>query len=250
MHSLSQTILCGIAAAVLLTSQVFAGAAYQYRAPDGNMVYTDKPLEAPYVLVNAMYLDWGDYKGREPEPITFEDEPEKSTDDDELEVEKLYVEEGYTGEKAGSYAAIINAAAEKYRLAPELIHAVIKAESNYNPEAVSHAGAVGMMQLMPMTAKRLGVEDSRDPAQNIEGGSKYLRELLDLFDNDLKLALAGYNAGEGAVMKYGNDIPPYKETQNYVKIVLRNMRRNFSESAKRHAEEQASIPVLKKQDSI
>jgi soluble lytic murein transglycosylase-like protein len=103
---------------------------------------------------------------------------------------------------------------------PELLHAVIRAESAYQPNALSHAGACGLMQLMPATAARFRVRNIWDPAENIEGGATYLRFLMDLFDNDLRLALAGYNAGENAVKRYGNQIPPYPETQNYVRKVL------------------------------
>ena len=109
--------------------------------------------------------------------------------------------------------------AERYHLDPHLIHAVVRAESAYDPEAVSRAGAVGLMQLMPETAKRFGVTNRRDPQDNLRGGMLYLRHLMLLFD-DIKLALAAYNAGEGAVAKYGNKIPPYKETQTYVRRVL------------------------------
>jgi len=119
------------------------------------------------------------------------------------------------------YVPIIKSAARKHRLKPELLHAVIQAESSYNYKAKSSAGAMGLMQLMPQTAKRFGVENVWDPRQNVEGGAKYLRELLDLFRNDLKLALAAYNAGEGAVKKYGNKIPPYRETRDYVRKVIR-----------------------------
>ena len=111
--------------------------------------------------------------------------------------------------------------AAKHRLDPHLIHAVISAESAFNPRAVSHAGAMGLMQLMPGTAKRFGVQNPFDPVANINGGARYLRWLLNHFKNDLKLALAGYNAGENAVKKYGHKIPPYKETQTYVGRVLR-----------------------------
>ena len=97
---------------------------------------------------------------------------------------------------------------------------MITAESAYDSEAVSRAGAVGLMQLMPGTARRYGVKNRRNPYQNIRGGSQYLRDLLVLYDNNLKLVLAAYNAGEGAVKKYNNQIPPYKETQNYVKKVI------------------------------
>jgi soluble lytic murein transglycosylase-like protein len=103
----------------------------------------------------------------------------------------------------------------------KLVHAVIKAESAYNPRAISPVGAAGLMQLMPDTAKRFGVVDRYDPEQNISGGTKYLRFLLDTF-GDVKLAVAAYNAGENAVIKYGNKVPPYPETQNYVNKVLEN----------------------------
>ncbi len=118
------------------------------------------------------------------------------------------------------YQPLIESAARRHGLVPELLHAVIRTESAYKPNALSHAGACGLMQLMPGTAERFRVTEIWDPAQNIEGGATYLRFLLDLFDNDLRLALAGYNAGEGAVKRYGNQIPPYPETQNYVRKVL------------------------------
>jgi hypothetical protein len=111
--------------------------------------------------------------------------------------------------------------AAQYRLDPHLIHAVISAESGFNPNAVSPAGAQGLMQLMPATAKRFGVNNSFDPIANMHGGARYLRWLLNLFKNNVSLALAGYNAGENAVIKYGYKIPPYKETQTYVPRVLR-----------------------------
>ncbi|HEV2833848.1 MAG TPA: lytic transglycosylase domain-containing protein [Pyrinomonadaceae bacterium] len=101
---------------------------------------------------------------------------------------------------------------------PRFIHAVIWQESKYAPAARSHAGAQGLMQLMPATAKRFGCDDPNDPQENIEAGTKYLRWLLKRFSGNVELALAGYNAGEGAVDKY-NGIPPYNETQNYVKII-------------------------------
>jgi soluble lytic murein transglycosylase-like protein len=108
--------------------------------------------------------------------------------------------------------------AEQNALPPELLHSVIKVESNYNPYAVSSKGALGMMQLIPSTAKRFGVGDVFNPAENIQGGAKYLRYLLDLYNWNYPLALAAYNAGEGAVAKHGG-VPPYKETQNYLRLV-------------------------------
>lgn len=113
---------------------------------------------------------------------------------------------------------IFEEAAARYQLPSKLIKAVAKAESDFNPNAVSHAGAIGVMQLMPGTARSLGVSDPYNARQNIMGGAKYIKENLDRF-GDVSLALAAYNAGPGAVKKY-DGIPPYKETQNYVKKVL------------------------------
>ena len=118
------------------------------------------------------------------------------------------------------YHAHIVAAARTYQLEPALLHAVISAESGYNPLARSAKGARGLMQLMPATARRYGVENPLDPEQNIYGGAAYLHDLLALFGNDVKLALAAYNAGEGTVREYGYRIPPYRETTQYVPKVL------------------------------
>lgn len=124
------------------------------------------------------------------------------------------------------YGDLISRVAERHQMDPRLIHAVIQAESAYNPSAVSPMGAVGMMQLMPDTAKRYGVSDRYDVEQNIEAGTRYLKDLLALFGADIKLAVAGFNAGEGAVIKYNRTIPPYPETQHYVQQVLSIYSRN------------------------
>jgi soluble lytic murein transglycosylase-like protein len=104
----------------------------------------------------------------------------------------------------------------RHKIDPLLVYAQMSQESSFKIKATSYKGARGLMQLMPATAVRFGVTNIYDPKQNIEGGVKYMRWLLDTFDGDVRLALAGYNAGEGAVMKYGNTIPPYRETQDYV----------------------------------
>ena len=123
-------------------------------------------------------------------------------------------------ERISKLAPLIENAARKHNVPVELICGVILQESGGKTRAVSHCGARGLMQLMPATARRFGVRNSFDPAQNINAGTKYLRWLMDRFDGNVELALAGYNAGEGNVEKYGNKIPPFKETRAYVPSVL------------------------------
>ncbi len=122
--------------------------------------------------------------------------------------QKLYIEN------------IVNDVSQKYNLSPNLIKAIIQTESNFNPNAQSSAGAQGLMQLMPSTADALGVDNPWDISENIEGGVKYFKEQLNNFNGDVSLALAAYNAGPNSVKKYGG-IPPYEETQNYVKKVFK-----------------------------
>ena len=118
-----------------------------------------------------------------------------------------------------AFDAEINAAAQSNGIDPALLKGLVSQESGFNPNAHSGAGAVGLTQLMPATASALGVTNPLDPAQSLQGGAKYLREQLDRFGGDEKLALAAYNAGPGAVQKFGG-VPPYRETQNYVNSVL------------------------------
>jgi len=133
-----------------------AGIAFQYRAPDGSLVYTDEELELPFILVKKMKLTWGDVKGRE---IQKKIPVAKKPDVKAKPVNRP------------KFANIVDEKAKKYKLLPELLHAVIEAESAYDPNAVSHAGAVGLMQLMPATAKRFGVTDRTDPEQNVDAGA-------------------------------------------------------------------------------
>jgi soluble lytic murein transglycosylase-like protein len=121
---------------------------------------------------------------------------------------------------------IIFDCSQREGLDPRFVHAVIWQESKYKPDARSHAGAQGLMQLIPATAERFGCEDPSDPQDNIEAGTKYLHWLLKRFNGNVELALAGYNAGEGAVDKY-NGIPPYNETRNYVKIISQRYGKTF-----------------------
>jgi soluble lytic murein transglycosylase-like protein len=125
-----------------------------------------------------------------------------------------------TAELIRRYSPIIDSASKAHGVDVALVHAVITAESGYNPSAVSRAGARGLMQLMPETARRFGVQNIHDPVQNIHGGVKYLRELLTMFNGNKELALAAYNAGENAVIRAGNRIPAYAETMHYVPKVL------------------------------
>lgn len=121
---------------------------------------------------------------------------------------------------APSYHRLVSEVANGYQLDHALLHAVVSVESGYNPAAQSPAGAVGLMQLMPGTARRYGVKDATDPEQNLRGGAQYLRDLLRLFGSDLRLALAAYHAGEDAVMRHRNTVPPFRSTLAFVTKVL------------------------------
>jgi soluble lytic murein transglycosylase-like protein len=178
--------LAALALTLLLPSQTLADI-YKYVDEEGVIHFTNVPTDGKFKLF---------YREK---PVHFQSELG-------LQLEK--------------YDHLIFKASEKYNVNYNLIKAVIKAESNFNPQAVSRAGARGLMQLMPKTAYAYQVQDSFEPESNIEAGVRYLRYLLNLFQGNLHLALAGYNAGENAVIK-NKGIPPYPETQTYVQRVLR-----------------------------
>ena len=135
---------------------------------------------------------------------------------------------GFVARYSGEFDHHINAAASLYSVSPDLVRAVIQVESEFDQMAVSSKGARGLMQLMPTTARRFGVLDPFDARQNIFGGAQYLRLLLDLFPGDLSLALAAYNAGENAVLRY-KGVPPYRETRSYVQKVMALVGSGFAE---------------------
>lgn len=135
-----------------------------------------------------------------------------------------------------TFREAIEQVAYQHALPVQLLHSVIRVESNYNPWAISPKGAQGLMQLIPATARRFGVSNAFNPMQNLEGGARYLRYLLDLYKGDYKLALAAYNAGEGAVARYGG-VPPYAETWNYLVQVRRRLEESQPEPRKAQAAE-------------
>ena len=187
---------------------------YKYVDGAGNVYFTDTPLKG-----NRYRLEWH----REARKMASKSQQQEVDANFQQFVPKASSNKSLS-KRRSNYHSLILANARRYRLSPGLLHAVIHAESAYNPSAVSSAGAQGLMQLMPGTAARYGVSDSFNPVENVRGGAAYLRDLLDMFDQDLRLALAGYNAGEGAVMKHGRKIPPYAETQGYVRKVLQYFR--------------------------
>ncbi|MEJ2609643.1 MAG: lytic transglycosylase domain-containing protein [Candidatus Thiodiazotropha sp.] len=172
---------------------------FKYQGPNDHIYFTDKPMKGNYRLL------WRSGK-------------KKSSN-------SAYILAKMRKNKA-KVTPYIDAIAKELHLHPGLLHAVVRVESAYNPKALSKKGAQGLMQLMPATASRYGVNDAYDPQQNVRGGAQYLKDLLKQFEFDIKLALAAYNAGENAVLKYGKQIPPYPETQNYVKKVLNEFERN------------------------
>jgi len=201
---------------------------YKFVGRNGQVIYTDTPRHKGYKLI---------IKSPEPQvkPMTISlGAGRKSGGGTETEIIPKVLTAGLSplqpvdrypvsnslNSRRVQYSDVIRKAAFKHGLDPALIHAVIQAESAYNPGAVSQKGAMGLMQLMPGTAARYGVRDPYDPEDNIFGGARYLRDLLGMFGSDVRLAVAAYNAGEHNVMKYGYQIPPFSETRDYVSRVL------------------------------
>jgi soluble lytic murein transglycosylase-like protein len=169
---------------------------YKYTDNDGRVYYTDEPRNSLYKrIIKSKALSYSS---------------------------KIYTGKvnAFSGANKKRFTDLIEQAAYRHQVDAKLVHAVIQTESAYNSTAQSPKGAVGLMQLMPDTARRFGVTDRNDPDQNVDGGTRYLKHLINLFNPNLDLAVAAYNAGENAVIRYNNSIPPYPETQNYVKQVL------------------------------
>ncbi|TAN69509.1 MAG: lytic transglycosylase domain-containing protein [Methylobacter sp.] len=181
--------MCAVILTTFLISNEVSADIYKFIDTDGRIYYTDKPKNGLYKRIIRT------------RPVTYS------------------AAVPYIGVNKKKFADLIAEAANRHQVDVNLLHAVIQAESAYDAGAISSAGAVGLMQLMPDTARRYGVVNRTDPVQNIDGGTHYLKDLLRMFDSNLDLAVAAYNAGENAVIRYNNSIPPYPETQNYVKIV-------------------------------
>lgn len=181
---------------------------FKYVDETGHTFYTDEPRNKLYKRI---------IKTPPPSPHASISSPFKQTAYSPFKQRNL---SAYAAANKERYSTLISDAAQRYQVDEKLVHAVIQTESAYNSTAVSRAGATGLMQLMPDTARRFGVTDRTSPDQNVDGGTRYLRYLIDLFGPRLDLAIAAYNAGENAVIRHNNTIPPYQETQDYVRQVL------------------------------
>jgi soluble lytic murein transglycosylase-like protein len=186
------TLKAALVGALVLAAWPIPAAAqiYAWRDAKGTLVLSDRTLDAPTEVHEIV----GAPEYRSTRPVT-----------------------GRTA--VARYDPLVVEHATRHAIRPELVRAVIQVESGFNPLARSPKGAIGLMQLMPQTARELGVDDPYDPAQNIRGGTAYLKQLLTKYRGNEELALAAYNAGSGAVDRYGRSIPPYRETRDYVRKV-------------------------------
>lgn len=184
----------------LLNASCVWADSYSYHDNSTGVIYlTDNPDSENYALLV-----------KSPDDAAISDSGDAKSLKKKLDIQKNLKRE---------YEKIVENIGSVSGIEPELLHAVISVESDYNKNALSPKGALGLMQLMPETARRFGVTDRKNPVQNIAGGARYLSYLLNIFDKNITLALAAYNAGENAVIKYGYNVPPFKETENYVKNV-------------------------------
>jgi soluble lytic murein transglycosylase-like protein len=182
-----------VAAAIVATAQVADAQIYTWRDDNGTLMMSDAAPADTSVEVRTFKVERASESIRVTRPVS--------------------------GAYRDTYDDLIVKHAQARNLRPDLVRAVVQVESGYNPRAVSPKGAMGLMQLMPATASQLGVRSPFDPDQNIRGGTAYLRQLLDRFQGNEELALAAYNAGPMAVDRYGNTVPPYRETRDYVRKV-------------------------------
>src|SRR5436190_17820423 len=185
--ALFATLLCA------LTPSLAQAQLYSWRDATGRMIISDTPRDSSAKAYGVSYIG-----------------------------SSFGVTKPALNKRAAQYDELITMHAAQHSLNPDFVRAVIQAESAFNPFARSVKGAMGLMQLMPRTAADYGVTDAYDPAQNIRGGVAYLKSLMTRFNGDVSLALAAYNAGPAAVEKYGNAVPPYKETQSYVARIRGN----------------------------
>jgi soluble lytic murein transglycosylase-like protein len=192
-----------ISLALLASTEVMADV-YKYVDASGHTFYTDEPRSKLYKRIIKT-------------PIHT---PSAHNDSGSPFMAAVLKRHSYSGVNKARYNELIADAAQRHQVDEKLLHAVIQTESAYNSNAISSAGAAGLMQLMPATAQRFGVLDRNDPDQNVDGGTRYLKHLITLFGPRLDLAIAAYNAGENAVIRHNNTIPPYRETQDYVRQVL------------------------------
>jgi soluble lytic murein transglycosylase-like protein len=186
----------------LFASTEAVGDVYKYVDNTGHVFYTDQPRSKLYKMI-------------------IKTPPIVHRSSNPLFTNASFKPHTFSGVNKARYNELIADTAQRHQMDVKLLHAVIQTESAYNPTAISSAGAAGLMQLMPETARRFGVTDRIDPDQNVDGGTRYLKYLISMFGpNRLDLAIAAYNAGENAVLRYNNTIPPYRETQDYVRQVL------------------------------